>query len=146
LYGQQTLHKQAVDTTSHDYRAPFNTLTNASSVATPEDKFVVTPNSDSPYSYLWMDLRAEPIVVTMPAIEKESAEVRVRISNRIIISTGAWRSGEICGSAELSWGCFDKATRRQPDSKIRFAYCVVSPVRINPIACGTRFLKITCGS
>src|ERR1700677_4835822 len=67
----QTLYKQAIDTTSHDYRAPFNTLTNANSVATPEDKFVVTPNSDTPYSYLWMDLRAEPIVVTMPAIEKE---------------------------------------------------------------------------
>jgi hypothetical protein len=66
-----TLYKQAIDTTSHDYRAPFNTLTNASSVATPEDKFVVTPNSDTPYSYLWMDLRAEPIVVTMPKIEKE---------------------------------------------------------------------------
>jgi hypothetical protein len=66
----QTLYKQAIDTTSQDYRAPFNTLTNASSVATPEDKFVVTPNSDTPYSYLWMDLRAEPIVVTMPAIEK----------------------------------------------------------------------------
>ena len=67
----QTLYKQAIDTTSHDYRGPFNTLTNASSVATPEDKFVVTPNSDTPYSYLWMDLRAEPLVVTMPAIEKE---------------------------------------------------------------------------
>jgi hypothetical protein len=67
----QTLYKQAIDTTSHDYRAPVNTLTNASSVATPEDKFVVTPNSDTPYSYLWMDLRAEPIVVTMPKIEKE---------------------------------------------------------------------------
>jgi hypothetical protein len=39
----QTLYKQAIDTSSHDYRAPFNSLTNASSVATPEDKFVVTP-------------------------------------------------------------------------------------------------------
>jgi hypothetical protein len=66
----QTLYKQAVDTTSHDYRAPFNVLSNAATVATPEDKFVVTPNSDTPYSYLWMDLRAEPIVITMPKIEK----------------------------------------------------------------------------
>jgi len=66
----QTLYKQAIDTTSHDYRAPFNTLTNAGSVATPEDKFVVTPNSDTPYSYLWMDLRAQPSVFTMPEIEK----------------------------------------------------------------------------
>src|ERR1035437_5229398 len=31
---------------------------------------VVTPNSDTPYSFLWMDLRAEPIIVTMPKIEK----------------------------------------------------------------------------
>ncbi len=65
----QTMYKQAIDTASKDYRAPFNVLTNSKSVATPEDKFVVTPNSDTPYSYLWMDLRAEPIIVTMPAIE-----------------------------------------------------------------------------
>jgi hypothetical protein len=66
----QTLYKQALDTTSRDYRAPFNTVANASGIATPDDKFVVTPNSDTPYSFLWMDLRAEPIVVTMPKIEK----------------------------------------------------------------------------
>ena len=65
----QTMYKQAIDTTNKDYRAPFNVLTSAKSVATPKDKFVVTPNSDTPYSYLWMDLRAEPIVVTMPKIE-----------------------------------------------------------------------------
>jgi hypothetical protein len=65
-----TMYKQAIDATSPDYRAPFNTLSNSNNVATPDDKFVVTPNSDTPYSYLWMDLRAEPIVVTMPKIEK----------------------------------------------------------------------------
>jgi len=66
----QTLYKQAIDTTSHDYRGPFNVIASSSNVATPEDKFVVTPNSDTPYSYLWMGLRAEPIVVTVPKIEK----------------------------------------------------------------------------
>jgi hypothetical protein len=64
-----TMYKQAIDTTGHDYKAPFNTLTSAKSVATPDDKFVVTPNSDTPYSYVWLDLRAEPIVITMPRIE-----------------------------------------------------------------------------
>ena len=64
-----TMYKQAIDTTGHDYKAPFNTLTSAKSVATPDDKFVVTPNSDTPYSYVWLDLRAEPVVITMPKIE-----------------------------------------------------------------------------
>jgi hypothetical protein len=64
-----TMYKQAIDTSSKDHQAPFNTLTSSKSVATPDDKFVVTPNSDTPYSYLWLDLRAEPIVVTMPKIE-----------------------------------------------------------------------------
>jgi hypothetical protein len=41
----QTLYKQVLDTTGHDYRAAFNTLANSSGVATPDDKFVVTPNS-----------------------------------------------------------------------------------------------------
>jgi hypothetical protein len=66
----QTLYKQAVDKGSPDYRAPFNTVASLANVATPDDKFVVTPNSDTPYSFLWMDLRAEPVIVTMPRIEK----------------------------------------------------------------------------
>ena len=65
----QTMYKQAIDIKNSDYRGAFNTLNSSKSVATPEDKFVVTPNSDTPYSYLWMDLRAEPIVITMPKIE-----------------------------------------------------------------------------
>ena len=65
----QTMYKQVIDTTSPDHRGAFNTLNSSKSVATPEDKFVVTPNSDTPYSYLWMDLRVEPMVVTMPKIE-----------------------------------------------------------------------------
>lgn len=65
----QTMYKQAIDTASPDYRGAFNSLNSSKSVATPEDKFVVTPNSDTPYSYLWADLRAEPLVITMPKIE-----------------------------------------------------------------------------
>lgn len=65
----QTMYKQAIDTASKDYRGSFNVVNSSKSVATPADKFVVTPNSDTPYSYLWMDLRTEPLVVTMPKIE-----------------------------------------------------------------------------
>jgi hypothetical protein len=38
--------------------------------SSPADTDIVTPNNDSPYSYAWVDLRAEPWVLTMPRIEK----------------------------------------------------------------------------
>ena len=65
----QTLYKQAVDTTNPDYRAPFNTIASSANVATPDDKFVVTPNSDTPYSFS-DGPPAEPMIVIMPKIEK----------------------------------------------------------------------------
>ena len=65
----KTLYKQAIDTSHPDFKAPINQLGRATGVATPDDTFVVTPNTDTPYSFLWADVRAEPIVVTMPAIE-----------------------------------------------------------------------------
>ncbi len=64
-------HAYFVDTESPEYKGPWNQLRNFSRVLTPEDKAVQTPNSDTPYSFLGMDLRAEPIVLTAPAIEKE---------------------------------------------------------------------------
>lgn len=54
-----------------EYKGPFNTLANFASVATPKDTTVVTPNSDTPYSMLWADLRAEPLVLSIPKIDKK---------------------------------------------------------------------------
>lgn len=67
--GYKTLYKQTIDTSSPDFKAPFNQIGHAKGVATPEDKQFVTPNTDTPYSFLWADLRAEPVVITMPRIE-----------------------------------------------------------------------------
>jgi hypothetical protein len=64
-------HAYFVDTKNPEYKGSWNQLRNFSRVFTPEDKAVQTPNSDTPYSFLGMDLRAEPIVLTVPAIEKE---------------------------------------------------------------------------
>jgi hypothetical protein len=57
-----------VDKESPEYKAPYNSLLNISRVFTPEDKAVQTPNSDTPYSWIGLDLRAEPIVFTVPPI------------------------------------------------------------------------------
>lgn len=64
-------HAYFVDTKNPEYKAPWNQIKNMPRVFTPDDKAVQTPNSDTPYSMLGMDLRAEPIVLTVPAIEKE---------------------------------------------------------------------------
>lgn len=66
----KTLYAQAVDKGGANFKAPFNTIGNTASVFTPKDTAIITPNSDTPYSFVWMDLRAEPIVLTLPAIEE----------------------------------------------------------------------------
>ncbi len=40
-------------------------------LSSPADTDIVTPNNDTPYSYAWLDLRAEPWVLTLPEIEPE---------------------------------------------------------------------------
>lgn len=52
-----------------NYKAPFNVLKNTARVYGPKDTTVISANSDTPYSLLWMDLRAEPIVLSIPKIE-----------------------------------------------------------------------------
>jgi hypothetical protein len=61
----------AVDKNSGQFKAPFNEINNQHRVATPEDTAVITPNSDTPYSTAWLDLRAEPMVVSVPMVEKD---------------------------------------------------------------------------
>jgi len=59
-----------VDRSDPEFKAPWNTLVNNARVYTPDDKAIQTPNSDTPYSYVGADLRAEPLVFTVPEIEQ----------------------------------------------------------------------------
>ena len=65
------MYEFAVDTKSSQYKAPFNEIKNQHHVSTYEDTAVITPNSDTPYSFLWLDLRAEPMVISVPAMERK---------------------------------------------------------------------------
>src|SRR5688572_13698903 len=58
-----------VDSTNPEYKGDWNEIHNEARVYTPEDKAVQTPNSDTPYSMLGADLRAEPLVITVPEVE-----------------------------------------------------------------------------
>ena len=59
-----------VDSTNSEFKAPWNHLTNIASVFTPADIAIQTPNSDTPYSFAGLDLRSEPIVLTLPAVDE----------------------------------------------------------------------------
>ncbi len=64
------VYESFIDKSSSQYKCPFNQLYNTARVFTPKDTAVVTPNSDTPYSFFCADLRAEPVVFTVPPIEK----------------------------------------------------------------------------
>src|SRR2546430_11673429 len=60
-------HSYFVDRQNPEFKAPWNQIVNIPRVYTPADTAIQTPNSDTPYSMMGMDLRAEPIVITLPA-------------------------------------------------------------------------------
>jgi hypothetical protein len=71
LENYNTMYKQVVDRAAPEYVGGFGVFRHYSTLYTPENHDVVTPNNDTPYSWAWLDLRAEPWVVTVPAVGKE---------------------------------------------------------------------------
>lgn len=63
------MYEYAIDRNSGQFKAPFNQIKNEPNVFTYKDTAIVTPNSDTPYSFAWMDLRAEPVVLSVPAVD-----------------------------------------------------------------------------
>ena len=62
----KTMYMYAVNPESPEYKGGFNVLGCEARGFTPEDRAVVTPNSDTSYCLGWLDLRAEPFVITVP--------------------------------------------------------------------------------
>ena len=67
LYNYKTLFQQAADPSFPGYVGGFNRFRHYSRGFTPADKDIVTPSNDTPYSWAWLDLRTEPMVVSVPA-------------------------------------------------------------------------------
>jgi hypothetical protein len=59
-----------LDKSSPQYKSPMGELTHSRRVFTYEDTAVIVPNSDTPYSFVCLDLRAEPWVVSVPDVEE----------------------------------------------------------------------------
>ena len=66
----KTIYDYSVDVKSANYKGPLNEISCVARLFTPVDTAIVTPNSDTPYCMFWMDLRNEPLVLTVPEMEK----------------------------------------------------------------------------
>lgn len=62
----KTIYDYTVNVDSPNYKGPLNEVSCEARLFTPADTAVVTPNSDIPF---WMDLRSEPVVLTVPELE-----------------------------------------------------------------------------
>jgi len=67
----RVMYAYFVDRGGKEFKAPWNRLHHEARVFTPDDRAIQTPNSDTPYSQLGTDLRAEPVVISVPAVDKE---------------------------------------------------------------------------
>jgi hypothetical protein len=63
------MYEFCVDRGSAQYKGVFNQVHGEARVFTPRDTAIVTPNSDTPYAMLWADLRVEPIIISVPAVD-----------------------------------------------------------------------------
>lgn len=61
----RTMYVQAIDPDSKEYVGGFGKYRHYG-MSTPDNKDIVTPNNDTPYSWAHIDLRAEPWVLTLP--------------------------------------------------------------------------------
>jgi hypothetical protein len=59
------------DRNSPDFELPWNQIVNIPREYTPADTTIQAPNSGTPYSWSGMDLCAEPMVLTVPPLEKK---------------------------------------------------------------------------
>src|ERR1700733_15680734 len=63
-------YKYFVDSKDPEFKAPWGQIVNTPRVYTPAATPIQTPNSDTPYSWLGLDLRTEPFVLSVPEVEK----------------------------------------------------------------------------
>ena len=71
VQGYGAMFAYAIYKDNPQYKAPFNQIANVGRVFTPDDTAIIAPNSDTPYSFLWADLRAEPLVLRVPPMQKD---------------------------------------------------------------------------
>jgi hypothetical protein len=71
VMGYKLMYAYAIDESSPEFEGRFNEFGCEARVYTPDDRAVVRPNSDTPYCMNWLDLSAEPLVLTVPGLSPD---------------------------------------------------------------------------
>jgi hypothetical protein len=126
----RTMYVQAVDRTAPGYGAPFNELAHKTELLGPEFKDIVRPNNDTMYSFAWLDLRAQPIVITVPEIKDRYYSVQlVDMFTHNFGYIGTRATGTEAGSyvvAGPQWqGTKPGDTKEVFRSESDFVYCII---------------------
>jgi len=68
LQNYKTMYFRSIAGRNGNPPKPFNVFTHRTKLLGPEYTAIVGPNNDTLYSAVWLDLRREPIVVSVPAV------------------------------------------------------------------------------
>ena len=63
------MYEYAVARSPSKFKGPINAIVKEHRVYTNEDTSIIAPNSDTPYSGGFLDLQAEPIIVSVPTVD-----------------------------------------------------------------------------
>ncbi|UCH29918.1 MAG: DUF1254 domain-containing protein, partial [Myxococcales bacterium] len=126
----RTMYVQAIDRTAPGYLAPFNELVHKTELLGPDFKDIVRPNNDTVYSMGWIDLRAQPLVITVPQIEDRYFSVQLIdmfTHNFAYMGTRATNgeSGSYLVAGPQWKGTKPGDTKAVYRSESNFVYCIV---------------------
>ena len=96
-------------------RAPVNQLIHAVKLADASNKSVVTPNVDTYYSRLWMDMNEEPVVFEFPDVKDRFCNIQVldawTNTTKLITDGGTYvfaKKGQTFPQEPLLWKCLQQ--------------------------------------
>ena len=93
VYAYRFLQDEVFNEKSISYIGDFNKIRSYQRLNTPDDT-MFAPNVDTPYTRVWLDLRAEPVVLTLPKITPENLRYSGPIPNgvgRVVVSPAVVR-------------------------------------------------------
>ncbi|MDH3201630.1 MAG: DUF1254 domain-containing protein [Myxococcales bacterium] len=130
LENYRTMYAQALAKGAPGYIASFNELSHKTELLGPDFKDVVRPNNDTMYSFAWLDLRAQPIVITVPQIEKRYYSIQlIDMFTNNLGYIGTRTTGSKAGSylvAGPEWqGVKPGDVKRVFRSASNFVYCII---------------------